>query len=221
MCDIINYFSKMAKMNIISTNIGRIREVDWNGRKFTTGIFKEAVQEPLFLGKRGVNKDEVADLKVHGGSDKACYLYSADCYPYWRTHFPKLQLKWGIFGENLTVSGLDEGQINIGDHYQLGKAIVEVSQPRLPCYKLGMRFGTAKVVKLFLDSPYPGVYLRILKEGKVAKGDKMKLLKKNESGMTVREVYSLFSSNKQDAEMKALACEQEFLAESIKKDLRK
>lgn len=216
----MDYFSNMLKMKIISTNIGRVREVDWHGRKITTGIFKEPVEEPLFLGKRGVNRDEVADLKVHGGSDKACYLYSADHYPYWKERFPDVSFKWGIFGENLTVSGLDEGQMNIGDTFQIGEAIVQVSQPRLPCYKLGMRFGSAKIVKQFLDSPYPGVYLRIIKEGFVTKGDEMKLLESNSSGMSVRQVYSLFSSNRQDSEMKAFACEQEFLAESIKKNLR-
>jgi MOSC domain-containing protein YiiM len=127
----------------------------------------------------------------------------------------------GIFGENLTVSGLDEGQISIGDTYRLGSALVQVSQPRLPCYKLGIRFGHAKVVKQFLESPYPGVYLRILEEGHVKTGDTMELVEKNEDGMSVRDVYSLFSSNKENAEMKAQACALEFLAESIKKDLTK
>jgi MOSC domain-containing protein YiiM len=208
-------------VKIVSTNIGRIREVDWNGRKITTGIFKEPVEGPLHLGKSGVNKDEVADQKHHGGSDKACYLYAQDHYAYWQERFPEAVWNWGIFGENLTVSGLDEGKINIGDKYQLGSALVQVSQPRLPCYKLGIRFGTGKVVKQFLESPYPGVYLRVLEEGQVKAGDQMELVERNEDGMTVREVYSLFSANKQNAEMKAMACEQEFLAESIKKDLKK
>jgi len=207
-------------VKIISTNIGRIREVDWKGQKIITGIFKVPVDEPLYLGKTGVNKDEVADLKVHGGSNKACYLYSADCYPYWKKLFPNQNWNWGIFGENLTVEGLDEGEIKIGDIFLLGEAKVQVSQPRLPCYKLGIRFGNPKVVKQFLESPYPGVYVRIIKEGKVRKGDKMELSQPNPSGLTVREVYSLFSSNKNNSVLKALACEQEFLADGIKKDLR-
>ena len=207
-------------MKIISTNIGRIREIDWNGRKIVTGIYKEPVQGPIHLGKLGVNKDEVANLEVHGGSDKACYLYSADHYAYWKTQFPDLEWNWGIFGENITVEGLDEGNIRIGDIYTLGSATVQVSQPRLPCYKLGIRFGTAKVVKQFLEAPYPGVYLRILEEGHVKTGDEMNLLDGNSTGMTVREIYSLFSSQKSNTALKAMACEQEFLAESIKKDLR-
>jgi len=207
-------------LKVISTNIGRIREVEWRGQKITTGIFKEPVEEPLFLGKKGVNKDEVADLRVHGGSDKACYLYSADWYPYWKEKFPDSNWHWGIFGENVTVEGLDEGEVYIGDTYKIGSAVVQVSQPRLPCYKLGIRFGSAKVVKHFLESPYPGVYLRIIEEGYVKKGDKLELLKSIKSGMTVREVYSLFSSNKKNSKMKKQACELEYLSESLKKDLR-
>lgn len=207
-------------LKVISTNIGRIREVKFQGQKITTGIFKEPVNEAIFLGKGGVNKDEVADLKVHGGSDKACYLYSADYYPFWKEKFPAQKWKWGIFGENLTIEGLDEGRIKIGDIFQLGEAMVQVSQPRLPCYKLGIRFGDPTIIKQFLESPYPGIYLRILEEGYVQKGDQMALMKSNEKGMTVRQVYSLFSLNKQNAEMKSLACEQEFLSEGIKKGLR-
>lgn len=207
-------------MKIISTNIGRIREVELHGRKIITGIFKEPVNEPLFLGKTGVNKDEVADLKVHGGSDKACYLYSADCYPYWQKSYPGQKLGWGIFGENFTVEGLDEGKINIGDTYKIGTALVRVSQPRLPCYKLGIRFNSKKIVKQFLNSPFPGVYLRVIKKGFVKNGDSMELVKPNVPAVTVREIFSLFSSNKNNSVLKALACKQEFLAESIKKDLR-
>jgi MOSC domain-containing protein YiiM len=207
-------------LKIISTNIGRIREVEWRGRKITTGIFKESVDEPLFLGKRGVNRDEVADLKVHGGSDKACYLYSADHYEYWKSQFPDASWKWGIFGENLTVKRLDEGKIKIGDTYRVGTAVIQVSQPRLPCYKLGIRFGNAGIVKKFLNAPFPGVYTRVVDEGYVRTGDKMHLVKENREGMTVREVYSLFSSQKDNTALRNIACEQEFLAESIKKDLR-
>lgn len=207
-------------MKVISTNIGRIREVEWRGSKITTGIFKEPVPGPLFLGKNGVKKDEVADLKVHGGSDKACYLYSADHYPFWKERYPEAEWQWGIFGENITVEGLDEGKIRIGDIFQLGQAVVQVSQPRLPCYKLGIRFGDATIVRHFLKSPYPGVYLRILEEGLVSNGDEMNLIKVNRKGMTVSDVFSLFSVNKDNTGLKAMACEQEFLAESIKSDLR-
>lgn len=207
-------------LKVISTNIGRIREVEWRGQKITTGIFKEPVNEKLFLGKTGVNKDEVADLKVHGDSDKACYLYSADWYPYWKEKFPEANWHWGIFGENLTIEGLNEGEVYIGDTYKIGSAMVQVSQPRLPCYKLGMRFGSAKIVKQFQESPYPGVYLRIIEEGHVKKGDKMELIESNKTSMSVRAVYSLFSSNKKNIEMKNQACELEFLSESLKKDLR-
>lgn len=207
-------------MKIISTNIGRMREIDWKGQKITTGIFKEPVHEPLFLGKSGVNKDHVSDKKHHGGSDKACYLYSADHYDYWKRLYPDLNWNWGLFGENLTVESLDEGEVMIGEIYKLGEARVQVSQPRLPCYKLGIRMQSKRVVKEFLESPYPGVYLRIIEEGFVKVGNVFELIESPESGLSVREVYSLFSSNKLNIEMKELAINDQFLAESIKKDLR-
>ena len=210
----------MHELIVISTNIGRIREVEWRGRKIFTGIFKVPVDEPLFLGKMGVNKDEVADLKVHGVSDKAGYIYGSDQYAYFKTRFPDVDWKWGIFGENLTIEGLDESRIRIGDIYSLGSATVQVSQPRLPCYKLGIRFGTPRIIKTFLESPYPGVYVRVLEEGHVTRGDAMVLTKPHPQGMSVAEVYSLFSSNKNDTGLRSLACEQEYLAESLKKDLR-
>jgi len=206
-------------MKIISTNIGRLREVDWNGRKITTGIFKEPVDQPLFLSKTGVNKDYIADLKVHGGSDKACYLYSADHYPYWKKIYPGLEWHWGMFGENLTIEGLDEGKTMIGDIFKIGEAIVQVSQPRIPCYKLGIRLQTMRVVKQFLESPYPGVYIRILEEGKVKTGDRMELAIPSEKQLSVRDVFSLFTTNKANIELKELAIGNEFLAKQMKEDL--
>jgi MOSC domain-containing protein YiiM len=206
-------------MKIISTNIGRLREVEWNGRKITTGIFKEPVDEPLFLSHGGVNKDHVADLKVHGGSDKACYLYSADHYGYWKEIYPELNWHWGMFGENLTVEGLDEGKTMIGDIFKIGEAIVQVSQPRIPCYKLGIRLQSMRVVKQFLESPYPGVYVRVVEEGKVKTGDLMELSKPAEKQLSVREVFSLFTTNKANIELKELAIGNEFLAQRMRKDL--
>jgi len=175
----------------------------------------------LFLGADGVNKDHVSDRKHHGGSDKACYLYSADHYDYWKKQFPDLEWCWGLFGENLTVEGLDEGNILIGDIYKVGVAKVQVSQPRLPCYKLGIRMESSKAVKVFLNSPYPGVYLRILEEGHVKAGDVFELIQSNKNSLSVREVFSLFSSNKLNIEMKELAINDQYLAISIKKDLQK
>jgi len=208
-------------MKIISTNIGRLREVDWHGRKITTGIFKVPVDEPLFLSKGGVKKDHVADLKVHGGSDKACYLYASDHYPYWKKQYPDLDWQWGMFGENLTVEGLDEGLVMIGDIFRAGEALVQVSQPRIPCYKLGIRMQNVHIVKHFLESPYPGVYLRILKEGFVKASDALELVEPAVQRLSVREVFSLFTANRANVELKELAVNSEFLAERMKADLRK
>lgn len=208
-------------MRIISTNIGGSREIDWNGKKITTGMYKEPVSEPLFLGMNGVHNDHVSDLKHHGGSDKACYIYSADHYDYWKNIFPDLDWTWGMFGENLTIEELDEGLVRIGDIFQVGNAQVQVSQPRLPCYKLGIRLQSNMAVKQFLNSPYPGVYIRVIKEGTVKAGDTLELIKTNKTSLSVRAVFSLFSSNKLNIEMKELALQDDHLAKSIKNDLIK
>lgn len=208
-------------MKIISTNIGRMREVNWNGRTITTGIYKESVHEPLYLSESGVRRDHVADLKVHGGSDKACYLYAADHYPYWKEKYPDLEWHWGMFGENLTVEGLDEGKVMIGDVYRVGEALVQVSQPRIPCFKLGIRMQNVRVVKQFLESHYPGVYLRVVEEGYVKTGDAMELTQSADQKISVRDVFSLFTVNKTNIELRELAIGNEFLAERMRADLTK
>lgn len=208
-------------MRIISTNTGEPKAVHWRGRTIKTGIYKLPVEEPIFIGKYGVHDDHVADLKVHGGADKACYLFSSGHYPYWKERFPVLPWTWGMFGENLTVEGLDESRIMIGDIFEIGKALVQVSQPRIPCFKLGIRFGTPRMVKYFQDYHSPGVYVRVNREGFVSLNDKLTLTEHRKNGISVNEVYSLFSHNKHNKKLREKALMEPFLAESIKKDLRK
>jgi MOSC domain-containing protein YiiM len=181
-------------MKIISTNIGRPVTVIKNGKEVKTGIYKKSVKQPISLGFTAVIGDAVMDRENHGGIDKACYLYSADHYPFWQQKFPELEWSPGMFGENLTVEGLNEEEVMIGDIYAIGKAEVQISEPRRPCSILGIRFGTQKIVKEFYNSNYPGFYVRVLKEGQVKSGDQF-ILKERKENISIKEVYSLLTNN--------------------------
>ena len=179
-------------MKIVSTNIcNEPRTFVWNGTEEQTGIFKFPTTEKLFLTKSDVQKDTIINRVNHGGENKACYLFSADQYPFWKEKYPNHEWNWGMFGENLTVSGLDESQIRIGNIYKMGSALVQVSQPREPCYKLGIRFGTQQILKEFIDQNHPGTYVKILEEGEVRMGDELKLIQQSENTLTVQEFYEL------------------------------
>ena len=185
-------------MKIISTNIGKATTFLWNGREEQTGIFKYPTDEPLFLSKMDVLKDTVIDREHHAGINKACYLFPSDHYPYWKGMYPELNWDWGMFGENLTVEGLDESIMRIGDIYKIGNAVVQVSQPREPCYKLGVRFGNAKILKEFINYGYSGTYVRILEEGEVKNGDELILQEKSENTLTVKECFQIILAKQKD-----------------------
>jgi|TARA_R110000744_G_scaffold23405_4_gene59390 MOSC domain-containing protein YiiM len=185
-------------MKIISTNIGKATTFLWNGREEQTGIFKSPTNEPLLLGKMDVLKDTVIDRVHHAGINKACYLFASDHYPYWKGIYPELNWDWGMFGENLTVEGLDESTMRIGDIYKIGNVVVQVSQPREPCYKLGVRFGNAKILKEFIDYGYSGTYVRILEEGQVKNGDELILQEKSQNTLTVRECFQIILAKEKD-----------------------
>ena len=179
-------------MKIISTNIcNEPKTFIWNGKEEQTGIFKYPTEENLFLAKNDVQKDTIINRVNHGGENKACYLFSADQYPFWKELYPNLEWDWGMFGENLTVDHLDESKIRVGNIYSIGNAFVQVSQPREPCYKLGIRFGTQEVLKQFIDQNRPGTYVKILEEGEVVVGDEFKLVELSPNTLTVQEFYEL------------------------------
>lgn len=188
-------------MQIISTNIAEPKTIEWNGRKVTTGIYKTPVKEPIFLGKESVRGDEVTDRRVHGGKYKACYLFSADHYPYWKDLYPHLDWNWGMFGENLTVSGLDETQLCIGDIYEIGTALVQISQPREPCFKFGTKFGSQHVLKQFIAYGRPGTYVSILEEGSVNVGDTFHLVETSNNGLTIAQLFNLYYTPNKDQEL--------------------
>ncbi|WP_109831883.1 MOSC domain-containing protein [Reichenbachiella versicolor] len=184
-------------MKIVSTNVGQKREVIWRGKPVQTGIFKESVEEGIYLGSSDVKGDHVIDRKYHGGYDKACYLYSAGHYTHWKELYPEKELPFGMFGENLTVEGLDETEITIGSTYRIGGALVQVSEPREPCFKLGIRFDDQGVLKHFLNSTYSGVYVRVLEEGEVKAGDKMELVEYVD-GISIVDVYKMLYASSID-----------------------
>ncbi|WP_242093013.1 MOSC domain-containing protein [Aestuariivivens sediminicola] len=184
-------------MKIISTNIAKSRTIIWNGKQETTGIYKAPTEAPIFLGKNDVKGDEVTDRRYHGGEFKACYMYPADQYPYWKALYPQLQWQWGMFGENLTVEGLDETRLFIGDIYKVGGALVQITQPREPCYKLGIRFGNQLIIKQFIDHGYSGTYIRVLKAGYVSIGDVFNLVEQAEHRLSIFDFNRLlFAKNK-------------------------
>ena len=208
-------------MKVVSLNIGTVREVSWRGKTVKTGIFKVPVNSSIYLGKEDVENDSVVDRKYHGGVDKACYIYSADCYPFWKEKYPDVAMNYGAFGENITIAGLNEKNIKIGAIYQIGTAKVQVAQPRQPCFKQGIRFGTQKIVKDFLNAPYSGIYLRIIEEGKVSVGDEMIPVEIPCGGISVADVHSLFTANKNNKLLMKMAIHEPFLSESYRKDLIK
>jgi MOSC domain-containing protein YiiM len=207
-------------MIVISTNIGEPKTIVWHGKKEQTGIYKFPVDHPIFLGKEDVENDHVMDRKYHGGVDKACYLYSANHYNFWEKFYPELEMPWGMFGENLTVEGLHENEITVGDIFEIGEAVVQATQPRQPCYKLGIRFNDPKVVKQFVDSGFPGVYVRVLKNGTVKAGDKM-ILKEKSNSVSIQKVFELLYTDNFQEELLKQALNNPFLAESCRRDLLK
>ena len=176
-------------MKIISVNIGTKKIVSWKGKTYATGIFKVPVKDDIFLGKKDVVNDNVIDRKYHGGVDQAVYAYGENHYAYWKRLYPHLEFSYGMFGENLTVTNLWEDDITIGSIYKLGEAKIEVTKPRQPCVKLGIRFQDAKVIKQFWSTTKSGIYFKVLETGKVAKNDEFILLEKAKNSPSIAEVF--------------------------------
>lgn len=207
-------------MKVVSTNIGHSRTVVWNKEEVTTGIFKNPVDEPIYLDTENVIDDAVIDRKHHGGVDKACYIYSSDYYPDWQARYPYLEWSYGMFGENITLRGLDEKTIRIGDIFQLGEAKVQVSEPRQPCYKLNIRFNSKEALKQFVNYQRCGCYVRILEKGMVENGDEMVLLESNPESLTMFEIFKLVYSKNKDPELVKRALDDPFLGEATKEKFR-
>lgn len=185
-------------MKLVSLNVGLPREVLWKGRTVTTGIFKDPVEGSVVLRKLNLEGDRQADLSVHGGPDKAVYAYPSEHYDYWRDVLAGTDLPWGMFGENFTTAGLIENEINIGDRFRIGSALVMVTQPRMPCYKLGVKFGRDDILKLFLQSRRSGFYFSVIEEGEVAAGDAIESVSRDPAGITVADITGLYANDEPD-----------------------
>ena len=208
-------------MKLLSVNVGLPREIERTGKIVRTSIFKEPVTGRVRVARLNVDGDQQSDLTVHGGPDKAVYAYPSEHYPFWRSELPSMDLAWGIFGENFTTDGLDEDTLHIGDRLRVGSAEFVVTQPRMPCFKLGIRFNRSDMVKRFLQSGRTGFYLAVLTEGEVAAGDSIELLERDEHNIPVADVVNLYRGDASNQELLLRVSELPSLPNSWREYFRK
>lgn len=187
-------------MRLLSVNVGQPRQMTWKGRTVTTGIFKEPVNGPVHLRHHNLDGDAQADLSVHGGPCKAVYLYPAEHYAAWRQDLPDMEMPWGAFGENFTTEGILETTLQIGDRLRIGTAVVRVTEPRMPCYKLALRFGRDDILDRFLASGRTGLYMAVELEGQVEAGDTFTLLSRGSHGLTVADITRVYAHERDDVD---------------------
>jgi MOSC domain-containing protein YiiM len=203
-------------MNILSVNVGLPREVSWQGKLVTTGIFKEPVEGRIMMRTLNLDGDRQADLTVHGGVSKAVYAYPSEHYLFWRAEFSEMNLPWGMFGENFTTEGMLEEAVYIGDRFRIGEAEVKVTEPRMPCYKLGIKFGRPGIIKRFLASRRTGFYFAVVREGMIAAGDSLELVGREQKEVNVADITRLYGFEKNDTAAIRRAVEVKALPESWK-----
>ena len=204
--------------SLISIQVGVPRIVKLEGEEVSTGIFKAPIEKRLRLRHLNLEGDQQADLSVHGGQNKAVYAYPSEHYPFWKKALPGVDLPWGAFGENFTTSGLLEKDVCIGDRFTIGAAEVVVTQPRLPCFKLNLKFNRDDMVKRFLASHYSGFYLRVLREGEVGAGDEIVPIHRDENRVSVLDTLRLYLHESDSSELRQRALQVEYLSPSWRKD---
>jgi MOSC domain-containing protein YiiM len=206
-------------MKLVSLNVGLPRDVLWHGRIVTTGIYKEPVKGRVALRTLNLDGDRQADLTAHGGVQKAVYCYPVEHYDYWKKELPGRDMPLAMFGENFTSDGLLENSVHLGDQFLIGSAQVVVTQPRLPCYKLGIRFESDDMVKRFLASGRTGFYLAVTREGEVGAGDDIKQIARDSNAVPVSEITRLYITkrfNNEDVDSLRSALQVAALPESWK-----
>jgi MOSC domain-containing protein YiiM len=206
---------------IVSVNVGLPREIQWRGKTVRTSIFKAPVAGPVMARRLNLDGDQQSDLTVHGGFEKAVYAYPSEHYGYWREKLPGVDLPWGAFGENFTTKGLLEDAVHIGDTLRAGSAEFVVTQPRMPCFKLGVRFDRPDMVKRFLRSGRTGFYLAVAREGEVAAGDVVTLVDRDDPGLSVAEIVALYTTDEANQEALRRASELAALPEGWRDYFRK
>jgi MOSC domain-containing protein YiiM len=213
--------SASLPMKLISINVGLPREITVAGKTVRTSIWKYPVQGRIRVSTLNLDGDQQSDLSVHGGVDKAVYLYPSEHYSYWRTQFADLDLPWGAFGENFTSEGILEDQVTIGDRLRVGSAEFMVTQPRMPCFKLGIRFNRRDMVKRFLESKRSGFYLSVTREGEVENGNAIEFTEKQKTGVTITDIVNLYTADSENQELLRRATELAALPQSWKDYFRK
>jgi MOSC domain-containing protein YiiM len=209
-------------MKLLSVNVGLPREIEWNGKMVRTSIFKAPVKGRVKVAKLNLDGDQQSDLAVHGGIDKAIYVYPSEHYLFWQKELPGADLPYGAFGENFTTEGsLDDNAVFIGDRFRIGSAEFAVTQPRMPCFKLGIRFGRPDIIKRFLHSGRNGFYLSVTGEGNVSAGDTIELLAHDEHGITVADIVKLYAMDATNSDLLHRAIELPSLPESWREYFRK
>jgi MOSC domain-containing protein YiiM len=207
-------------MKVISVAAGRPKEVTWRGTAVRSSIWKTPIEGRVRVLTLGLEDDQQSDLTVHGGVDKAVYVYPSEHYGSWQSELPELDFPWGAFGENLTTEGLLEEQMHVGDRLRMGSAEFVVTQPRMPCYKLGVRFDRTDMVKRFLQSKRSGFYLAVLREGEVGAGDSIEFMERQTSGVTITDIVNLYTADFRDEELLRRAVESPALPDGWKDHFR-
>ena len=208
-------------MKLISLNVGMPRIVESNGEPVTTGIFKEPKQGSVMLRTLNLDGDRQADLTVHGGVSKAVYGYPVEHYEFWKRELPEMELPYGMFGENFTTEGMLEDALNVGDRFRVGEAELMVTEPRLPCYKLGIKFGRTDIIRKFLQSRRTGFYFAVVKEGEVEAGDEIKLLSRDINDITIADITRLYAFEKDDLQTLRRAVKLKALSDSWREYFQK
>jgi MOSC domain-containing protein YiiM len=207
-------------VKLISVSVGLPRQVSWKGKPVMTGIFKQPIQSRVMMRSRNLDGDGQADLTVHGDVDKAVYAYPAEHYDYWQQELPDVELPWGAFGENLTIEGLLETAVNIGDRFRVGSAEIKATQPRFPCFKLNLKFERDDMVKRFANSYRTGVYFSVVQEGEIGAGDLVELVSRDENNVTVADIVQLYARKAKNPDLLRRAVQVPALADSLREDLQ-
>lgn len=208
-------------MKLVAISVGRPRETQWRGRGVQTSIFKTPVARRVHVTRFNIEGDQQSDLSVHGGPEKAVYAYPAEHYNFWRRELPDAELPWGAFGENFTTEGLLEDEVWIGDRYRVGTVELVVTQPRMPCYKLAIRFERPDMVKRFLQSRRSGFYLAVEREGEVGAGDAIERFARDERRLTVADVVALYAADSANQPLLANASDHPSLPANWREYFRK
>lgn len=206
--------------SVVSVNVGSPREIEWRGRRVRTSIFKSPVAGVVRVDRLNLAGDQQSDPSVHGGVHKAVYAFPSEHYVWWRLELQNPDLGWGAFGENLTVSGLTESSVSIGDRFRVGTAELQVTQPRLPCYKLNIRLGRGDMEARFLRSGGTGFYLSVVREGELEAGDAIALIERADHSMSVAEIVALYTG-RPDANLVRRAAELAVLPQGVREHFRR